>query len=621
MAKITSRTSLNAGTEIVIDTSGKTVELIATGNLVAKDGATLQAVYSKLVDLWNTATYNDYDFPMYAKDVVAGEYTIGFNGFSYNGWNWKNANTRNYIRDGGWNEYNSSGTLTAQWCCFYGLGTLASSGTQLYYQIGSSSGSATNFTYTDMPNAAIKVYDSTGPVDNRSYAKLYDRPAGYIYSSATLSDTRATATGAYIIAFPLTDRADTHITDNDTNVAGNAPFTGITATWLTGNNFDTTNTSPYVTDDVVQDTAGRWYICTGNGTADATDYLDLSAMAGAGTATFSSYTGERLINGSYYAFNIIVEGNSADYEDIYTKVQYLLRQAGDIDSGAGSHLGKVTDSLMSFSGSNLTTATGVYIDNTQGADAEFLFYTDTGGTVRSTPVTHNQSVTVSGATAGSRLQIYDLTSSTELYNGTPTFPYTWTDGSAYSADREIRIRVAYVNAGTTADEFLQVTIGTATESNYALSYLVAPVVDAVYVANAIDGSAVTDVVKNSATNRIEIDKASGTISAGTLYAYEMYYLFTATGIAADPQVITAIDTANYLIGSSYKFKNVTAGPNVELTITGGWLRDSTTGLSITTVDTTGYTLFNAPDHIVPYATSGGTESDYFDSDGYLIPLG
>jgi len=224
-------------------------------------------------------------------------------------------------------------------------------------------------------------------------------------------------------------------------------------------------------------------------------------------------------------------------------------------------------------------------------------------TVIDTP-TANQSVTISGATAGSRIQIYDLTSATELYNGTPTFPHTWTDASPYAADREIRLRVALVGAST-AKKFISTTIGTSTSATPALSYLVTQEDDTVYASNGVDGSTVTDVVKNSGTDRIEINKASGTITAASLYAYEMYYLFTSTGIAADPQVITAVDTANYFVGSSYKFKNVTTGPNVALTITGGWLRDSSTGLSITTVDTTGYTLYNAPDHVVAYATGSG----------------
>ena len=49
---------LIVGTELTINTTNKTFKLIATGNLVAKDGVTGQAVYSKFVELWTTATYN-----------------------------------------------------------------------------------------------------------------------------------------------------------------------------------------------------------------------------------------------------------------------------------------------------------------------------------------------------------------------------------------------------------------------------------------------------------------------------------------------------------------------------------------------------------------------------------
>jgi hypothetical protein len=58
------------------------------------------------------------------------------------------------------------------------------------------------------------------------------------------------------------------------------------------------------------------------------------------------------------------------------------------------------------------------------------------------------------------LQIYDLTSSTELYNDiVTTFPYTRTDPSPYVADREIRVRAMYQN-GTNAKLFIDTVIGT-----------------------------------------------------------------------------------------------------------------------------------------------------------------
>lgn len=72
MAKITSQSQLVVGTEIVIDEAAKTIQLLEAGNLIFKDGVTLQAVYSKLVSLWATSTYQDSPFPMYAIDALSG---------------------------------------------------------------------------------------------------------------------------------------------------------------------------------------------------------------------------------------------------------------------------------------------------------------------------------------------------------------------------------------------------------------------------------------------------------------------------------------------------------------------------------------------------------------------
>jgi hypothetical protein len=111
MAKITDGDDLNVGTEITIDTSGKTFTLVATGNLVAKDGVTLQALYSKFIKLWETSSYNKYPFPMYAIDALSGQFQFGTDGGSYNGWKPANDTTRQTPRDGGWTEYTSGGVV------------------------------------------------------------------------------------------------------------------------------------------------------------------------------------------------------------------------------------------------------------------------------------------------------------------------------------------------------------------------------------------------------------------------------------------------------------------------------------------------------------------------------
>ena len=87
MAKITSRASLNVGVELTINETARTFTLVAAGNLVAKDGVTLQALYSKFADLWTTTTYQDSPFPLNAIDALSGQYYFGVDaGGNYNGW-------------------------------------------------------------------------------------------------------------------------------------------------------------------------------------------------------------------------------------------------------------------------------------------------------------------------------------------------------------------------------------------------------------------------------------------------------------------------------------------------------------------------------------------------------
>ena len=49
--KITDGDNLVVGTELTLDTTAKTIKLNQAGNLVYKDGVTLQALYSKFKQL------------------------------------------------------------------------------------------------------------------------------------------------------------------------------------------------------------------------------------------------------------------------------------------------------------------------------------------------------------------------------------------------------------------------------------------------------------------------------------------------------------------------------------------------------------------------------------------
>lgn len=247
--------------------------------------------------------------------------------------------------------------------------------------------------------------------------------------------------------------------------------------------------------------------------------------------------------------------------------------------------------------------------------------TSAGATVViSAPVLY-QSVVVSGFTAGSRIQIYDTTSNTELFNGTASAgntvvsgtTATWTDPLAASATRAIRVRVSYVN-GASADMFQELSGLTCgiTEGTESITYPVTPEDDTTYNTNGITGSGVTGVtfVDSGTNDRVDCNIAGGSVSLPSIYAAFVYWNFTATGIANDFTYVDAPDTANYIL-SGMKIRNTSATP---LKITGGYFYD-TTGSVENCVDTAGSTgnIFPMPAHVVPYATgSGVTAQDVSD---------
>jgi len=354
MAKITSKGQLNVGTELLINEAARTFTLVAAGNLVAKDGVAIQALYSKFIDLWTTTTYQDSPFPMYALDALSGQYRFGTDGQFYNSWKPADDTTRNMLRDGGWEEYSSSsalpaitstGSLNRVYVGIVSLGTV-NSGAQLYYQ-KTSGGTSANFTFTDAANIGVQVYGdvSSGGFDNRSYFKGYVREQGYKYKDSVLADTGKTATGAYIVNLLLSNEADTKITDLDSAMAS-APYDNI-------------------------------------------------------TVTYSATNQNQSIGGTNYPFRVVINGNGATLEQIYTKVQYLLRQNTDIDSGAGTVIGKTASLLVNFLGDTLYTTQGVFISNLNGNDVNRVVFTDQNSVQRSYPYISGGNITANLPLVGS----------------------------------------------------------------------------------------------------------------------------------------------------------------------------------------------------------------------------
>jgi hypothetical protein len=346
MAKITDKTLLIVGTNLTIDEPSRVITLNAGGSLVPKDGVSWQALYSKIVDLWATSSYQDSPMPFYAIDALSGQFMIGTDGSTYSGWKFSDADsdaTRNMLRDGGWSEWSGAGVKLQEYAGFIGLGSITPATTvQPYYHLGATD-APINFPFTDQFNVGVRVYgDAThGNLDKRTYAKAYVREYGKKFKSSILADTGASATGANKVNFLVSNEDDLKITTllgtvaatGDTAMSG-APYSGITVAYYTLNQSRTINSVP----------------CN---------------------------------------FKIIINGNSATLEQIYAKVQYLLRQSSDINTGgtAGVKTGKIQSDLLAFVGDTLVTSQSVFIDNVLGTDSNRVEFYDDSNTKRTNPYT------------------------------------------------------------------------------------------------------------------------------------------------------------------------------------------------------------------------------------------
>jgi hypothetical protein len=382
MAKITSRSGLVVNTEITIDETLKTFTLNVAGNLAAKDGVTLQALYSKFVELWATPTYQDSPFPMYAIDALSGQFQFGTDGATFSGWKPSNEATRQMLRDGGWSEFNSSGTLSRQYAGIVGLGVV-NSGAQLYWQ-KTPTGSPVNFTFTDQCNEGIQVYgsiaadSSTTTFDNRTYFKGFVREYSYKYKDSVLADTGKTATGANLVNLLLSNEADLDITSNDAGITA-SPYSEIGVKYFSG---------AFQKDIDLTGTQRSFGIVVEVGTHSAADgvtngtALITTSAAGVVGATYTGGTvtvhegvgkGIYIISGTPTSTNIVtttvITGTAtgisftlqravpvvATLQQIYTKIQYQLRQTGNINglASAGAVVGKTGSILLNFVGSAL----------------------------------------------------------------------------------------------------------------------------------------------------------------------------------------------------------------------------------------------------------------------------
>lgn len=326
-------TSSVAGTELTIDTTAKTIKInpgTAGSDIpLASDGVTFQALYSAMKLLWkNSAIYIKFPFPFEA--VTPEQYEI------LNGWTFLDTTTRKALRTAGWAERNASGNITAMYAGVISLGSLGATD-QPYYQ-QTSTGAPIAFAFTGAVNEAVQILsdpngdgDYTDGYDYRNYFKLFARVQQKTYANAQLTDIGVTTMTYIVYRFPVANAVDLKVTHNDAAIVA------------------------------------------------------ASSTYGSININYFAVDQNRTIGGTAYPYRVIIDGNGKTAEQIYEKVQYLLRQTSDIDSGVGVVTGKTASQLLKFVGDALTTSDGVYIDNFASADTNRITFTDQNAVPRTFP--------------------------------------------------------------------------------------------------------------------------------------------------------------------------------------------------------------------------------------------
>lgn len=336
--------SVDAATNnLRFDTAAKTIELVAGGSLVAKDGVTGQCLFSKIKEAIKAdATLIKHALPV--REMIHDESME-----LVNGWTFKDASTLKMVRDCGVAYVNAAGAPTAMFACFVTLGELpaaADIATALYYTQSAATDAATaTFTHINTGttygvNELVEIYrdtngDGTPDFDYRAYAKVFLRPAGYTYDEASNADIGYPALTYKKYNFPITCTVDAGVTVDDATLAG---YTGMGITWYA-----------------------------------AAQSFSLGA------------------NGPYN-YHVVAAANSHTHDETYSWLQYQLRQSADIDAGAGNRIGRVTPALVFMDGETLTTlyqagVGGVHIDGISAASFNNVKERDDTNTLRSYPYT------------------------------------------------------------------------------------------------------------------------------------------------------------------------------------------------------------------------------------------
>lgn len=404
---------------IVIDTDASPAQ--SPISRIDSDGVSGQCQYSFFKEEWkNDPALIPHPFPMIAITPEQFEFI--------NDWEPENNKSRLRIKNAGWREIDELDVLKKEFFGAISLGTFAEATDQAYYQQGTDTSditAATNFDRPDAVNEPVLIYEEIVPVDETS--------PGHTFAASTITRNDGGsfvadgfAIGARVVVIGDTSSSPskdgtyvlTDVTASVLTVSG-SPFTGLTGssqdarlakdfrnafTMFLREGYDVgfgtgkTYASANLADIGVTTLTYQAYRFPLTNAAD----LKVTNADGVITArspevTITYFATPQLFTGfvadagstqspnTEAAFGIVIDAMGYTAEETYEFIQYSLRQAADIDSGAGTVAGNIADELLEFVGDSLQTlsatnplggGTGVYITNFDSNDTNRLSFAD-----------------------------------------------------------------------------------------------------------------------------------------------------------------------------------------------------------------------------------------------------
>lgn len=276
-----------------------------------------------------------------------------------------------------------------------------------------------------------------------------------------------------------------------------------------------------------------------------------------------------------------------------------LAAVGTINPNTGVKL-KVRATCTVASTSNLLTH--IRIDTVTNATDQNIQYP--------LPVVYSVA-SITNLQAGSRIQIYNQTTATEVVNevvaGT-SYSFNYVDGAEYTEGDVVRVRITKVSGATAYLPIETLALVGAT----GFSILAQQELDTVYNTNAINGSTVTEFITDYPNIQIDVSDPDGSTRIDRLYAWWVHNQNTENGIRQWLGGLVAEDLGNYRIVTSKLNLKIDNLSSTGVQFTGGlrlYRDDGTSPLVASTTGGGSITMYADKVYIAETGVSGLTTEE------------